>query len=414
MIRISGVLLAIGLSLAVYGQIGLLPYDSVVDLPATRMHRITLDAWADYNSSSVYNELPWAIYQGGFISRDLRERSREALQSRNSAGYDVGARFSWVGGDSLFGRARMRPMVSVAYRNVLGVSFTRDVYDLAFFGNAHFEDLTADLAPSAHAQMTWQSFGFGIQDAANRSFFRVDVLRGRAFNASDIRQALFYTAPDGRSLQLVSDAAYWRTDTAGSGEQHTNGMGVSLSGRLNVSRSIANRNAEISLQIEDAGFMHWDPNSLQINRQEATEFEGLSVENVFDLGELLVGEEQLLDTLGLRYERGSYTTLMPMRAALSMELALDRHWKAGVQVDHRYLPGYRPQVMLSASRRLGNRVLLGASATYGGFGVLRFGLASRLRIGELMLLELGTTHAPGFFMGNTRGAGAYASLSFGF
>ncbi len=69
MIRSSALLFILCLFAAARGQVSFLPYDTLVDLPGHRMHRITVSGWADYNSNSIYNELPWNIYQGGFIER---------------------------------------------------------------------------------------------------------------------------------------------------------------------------------------------------------------------------------------------------------------------------------------------------------------------------------------------------------
>lgn len=412
--RITCILHALLLSIASFGQISILPYDSIVDLPLDREHRISAKGWADYNSSSVFNELPWSIYQGGFIDRALRERSRDALRDRNSAGYEVGAQLCWIGADSLFAKARLRPMIAIGYRNILGASFTRDAYELAFFGNAHYEDRTATLSPSAHTQIAWESVGFGIQDARTRSFIRLDGIRGRSYNATDIRRAELYTAPDGRVLELDSDASYWSTDTAGKGFEHTNGLGVGVSGKFILHRSIGRLPTEFSIAVQDAGFIQWNPNSVRIEREEDLVYEGINVDNIFDLDNILVGGDQLLDTFGLRYQHGSFTTMLPVRVALSAEASLDEFWNAGVSVDHRYIAGYEPQIQLKASRRFGEHVLIGVNTAYGGFGVLRFGLASRIRIGNFALLELGSTHVPGFFIGTTRGVGAYLDLSVGF
>ncbi len=411
--RIAGLLLFLLITRTAIAQFAILPYDSIVDLPIEK-DRIIAEGWADYNSGSVFNELPWNIYRGGFISREMRERSRDELAPHNSIGYSLSARLSWIGGDSLFGKPRMRPIVSLAYRNLLGATFARDVYELAFFGNAHFEDRTADLGGSAHTQITWQSAGFGVQDAVTRSYIRLDLLRGRSLNSSDIKDAALYTAPDGRLLELSTDASYWRTDTAGKDPEHTNGIGASISGRLNLQRNFIGLPAEFSIVIEDAGFIQWNSNSIQVRRRETLEYDGLEVDNIFDLNNILLGEEQLLDTFGLSYEKRSFTTLLPVRIALELDLSLDEFWKAGLMIDQRYMPGYKPHVMLDASRRFGDRVLLGASAAIGGYGTLRFGLVSRFRIADLILLEVGSTHVPGFFIGQTRGVGAFASVTIGY
>jgi hypothetical protein len=395
-------------------QVQLLPHDSIVGLPVDRQDRIAIEGWADYNSNAIFNELPWNIHLGGYIDRDLRGRSRDELTSRNSAGYDIGVRISWTGRDSLFGHANMRPKLSAGYRNLLGIRFASDIYELTFFGNAHYEDRSATIAPSSHTQMAWEFFGFGIEDARSRSFVQLQVIRGRQLNASDIRSGSLYTAPDGRVIDVGLDASYWQSDTAGLAEEHTNGLGAAVEGEWNLDRSIGARQFTFSLSVRDAGFVLWNDNSIEIERDTSFAYEGIRVDNIFALDELLIGEEQILDTFGLRQPRQSFTTVMPFRVMIAAETQITDRWHGRISVDQRYLPGYIPQVVLGGSRRFGDRFLLGATASYGGFGLARFGLAARLRIGNVLLAELGSTHVPGFFIGATRGAGAYFSLTAGF
>lgn len=395
-------------------QLHLLPHDSIVDLPMERQNRIAIEGWGDYNSNAIFNELPWNIHLGGYIDRDLRGRSRDELKSRNSAGYDLGTRIIWTGRDSLFGIANLRPVLSIGYRNLLGMRFAPDIYELTFFGNRHFEDRTASIAPSAHTQMAWEFFGFGVQDARSGSNVQLQVVRGRQLNASEIRTGSIYTAPDGRLIDVGIDATYHQSDTAGLAEEHTNGLGASIAGQWNFNGIIGARKYRFSLSVDDAGFILWNDNSLQIERDTSIAYEGIRVDNIFALDELLIGEEQVLDTFGLRQPRKSFTTVMPFRVMLAAETDLGDRWHARLSIDHRYLPGYIPQIMLGGSRRLGDRFLLGATASYGGFGVARFGLAARARIGNVILAEIGSTHVPGLFIGATRGAGAYLGITAAF
>ncbi len=414
MTRIVALYILSGTVLSLHAQFHSLPLDSVVDLPGSWSHRITAEAYLDYNSNALYNELPIGLLQGDFLERDLRERSQDGLTGRNSAGYDLGMHVSWVGADSLFGRPGWRPMVRVANREVLGMRFADDLYSLIFFGNAPYEDSTARVGPSAHVTMRYQSVGFGVQDARSGSFLRLDLVQGQSFNASDIRRADIYTAPDGRLIDVDLLADYWSSDTAGSELGRNNGLGMSLSGRW-VSRHLAGTTPfDLVATVQDLGFIAWNDNAVRIRRDTVIAFEGFNVANILDLDGVLLGEDQLLDTFGLRYGTGAITTLLPFRAALGVNAFLGERWQGGVEIEQRNLPGFVPQVTLTSSRRMGTRALLGAHLGYGGFGLLRLGLSARMRIGGRVFATLATSHVPGLAMGRTRGVGAMAALAVGF
>ncbi len=392
-------------------QIQLLPFDTLLLLPSQEQHHVELLAWGDQHSSGIFNEMPWNLHRGGYIGREMRQRSLEALGDRNRMGYDVGASATWIGPDSLFGRARWRPVVAASVRSALGVVFTKDAYDLAFFGNAHYEGRTAELAPAVHLGMGWQGIGVGIQDQISRSFLRVDLVGGRRFDHSRIERGSIYTAMDGLALDVDLDGMYMQSDTATDGAWWPNGVGITLHGRWNLFRQLFGMPATFSASLEDVGFMHWNSNSLMLEKDTLIIYEGIQVSNVFDLPSLIIGEDRILDTLGLQRTRSAFTTMMPFRALLSMDITVNDVWMAGLSVDHRNLPGYMPHGLVRLARRISGRALIGATVSYGGWGQARAGLAARMRFGRTVVAEIGSVHVPGFFLARTRGAGAHFMIS---
>jgi hypothetical protein len=344
----------------------------------------------------------------------VRERTQGRLNGRNSVGADLGARVTWTGRDSLFGVAHLRPMVSVGHREVIGMRFADDLYGLAFFGNAPYEDATAYLGPTAHLAIRYQSMGFGIADATSGSYLRLDVVQGQSFNASDIPFASLYTAPDGIALEVDLVGEYWSSDTASSAFGRNNGMGLGISGRIVSRHDVGGTPMDVSFEVNDLGFVAWNPRAVRLYKDTTAYFEGFQVENVLDLDGVLVGEGQLLDTFGLRYRENAFNTILPFRAALGVNLQFAERWQAGLVIEQRNLPGFEPQITLSGSRRMGQRTLLGASLGYGGFGKLRLGLAMRTRIGERIHITLATSQVPAWITTRTMGLGAMAGIGVGF
>ncbi|HQZ44254.1 MAG TPA: hypothetical protein PK735_15300, partial [Flavobacteriales bacterium] len=116
----------------------------------------------------------------------------------------------------------------------------------------------------------------------------------------------------------------------------------------------------------------------------------------------------------LSYRTEGTTTLLPFQIRGTITTQVNARWTGTFTLDQRYLPGYVPQISASSTRRLGAHALLGMSISYGGFGGLRVGLASKIRIGQHVLVTVGTPHLPGFLMGSMRGAGAQFGLVVGF
>ena len=397
-------------------QFPTLPKDTVVDRSDRWANSISVTGWFDYNANSLYNELPWALYQGGFIDRDLRQHSMDALEAkpRNSAGYVFGSRLTWTGRDCFLEHRQWRPLISVAHTEQMGTRFTDDLYQVTFFGNAAFEGTRADLGPSAFTQVRYQTIGAGIQHSRSGSYARIELVNGQSISKVDANWAGLFTGTDGRVLRASILGDFFQSDTAGSGFGRSNGIGMAVSGRWATAVRRTTRPIDLVFEVQDLGFARWNGNATRIEKDTVIAFEGFDVANIFDLDQVLLGEEQLQDTFGLRYRTGSFTSLLPFQVSASASMELSRGWTGSFVIDQRYLPGYVPQVALSASHRCGRRALVGASLSYGGFGGLRVGLASRIRVCERVMLSIGTPNVPGFLMGSTRGAGLSFGASVGF
>ncbi|MEZ4807857.1 MAG: hypothetical protein R2815_10380 [Flavobacteriales bacterium] len=407
--------LLLGIGLDASGQFPVLPTDSVIDHPGRWNHRVEAFASFDHNANTIYNELPLKLLQGGYLERELRQRSLDAIREkpRNSAGYDLESRLTWTGRDCFLGHRNWRPIVSIAYQEHMGIRFTDDLYDVTFFGNASFEGTRADLGPSAYEQVRYGSLGAGIRDARSNSFVRIDLVTGRSISQVDLKWGGLFTGEDGRVLRANILGDLFQSDTATSSLGSGNGLGAAVSGRWEIRAKRKTRPTTFAMEIQDLGFVRWNANAVRIEKDTLVIFEGFRVADLFDLDAALTGEAQLLDTFGLRYRTGGRTTLLPFRASGSMTMCLTGRWNATITIDQRNLPGYVPMVCISSSHRIGQRALLAGSLGYGGFGGLRVGAATRIKVGDRIRVNIGTPHLPGFLMGRMRGAGAMCGIDIG-
>ncbi len=406
--------LALLLSLWARPQMLRLPVDSLVDRPDDRRPVIVMDAWGEQSANTVYNELLLGFLRGGELDRELRTRTRNATRANNSLGYDLGARVQWVGKDSLFGKAGLRPMLSVGHRDVLGARFTKDAFSLTFFGNAEYEGIMADLSGSGHLGMRYQTLGFGVSSGDRRSYVQVQVVNGQSMSATYIPTAEIFTGIDGRVIEADLDGRYWNSDTAGSGFGMSKGLGLALSGRWSTMALSGELPVEIGVGVQDLGFVMWDDRSVRLSRDTTINFEGITVEDIFDLDGVLSDGEQLLDTFGLRYRTGSFRTVLPFRLELNMDFTLGNGWYTGFLVQQVNVAGYAPQFTAYGAKRMGQRTLLGAELTFGGFGGVRLGSRVRHRFGERFWGTLGCSHLPALVMGRTRGFGLQVGAAFAF
>ncbi|MBL7950975.1 MAG: hypothetical protein JNM62_04590 [Flavobacteriales bacterium] len=397
----------------VLAQPGVLPYDAKVDLDPGYRNTVSLKGLFDYNANTVLNELPLALYRGGHVGRDLRQRSAEALREKgNSVGYVIEGSATWTGAACWSQLPGWRPLVSLGYHDLAGSSFTEDAYALTFFGNAAYEGRTAVLGPSAFERTRYETFGGGMIDQRSGSFVQMHLVRGRSFTDLNVEWATLFTGEDGRVLRSALLGDLMASDTSGSGWDRTNGLGAAFSARWAFTTN-GERPLRIGLGVDDLGFIAWNGNTVRLDQDTLIRYEGWHVDDLFGLDAVIINEETVLDTLGLRYDHGSATRLMPFRVYADATMDMCERWRLSLAVDHRHLPGYIPQLTALASRTMGQRTMVGANVSYGGFGTLRVGFAAKHRFGQRVLISFSTPQLAGFATGRVRGLGLVFGLHVG-
>lgn len=379
-------------------------------------HALSVEGRGSFDSNVLYNDLVLGLYNGDRLSREVRERSQDALTGRERGGYAVDLAVSYAWGQGLFGRPQWRPRVRVAYHSLLGLRFRDPVYDLTFFGNADWEGRTAKLDPSAFERIDYQTLAFGVEDRRSGSFIEVAVVNGRSLDAARIDRAALTTGTEGRYLDLDLDGSYWRSDTADGGPRRSNGIGAAVGFGMQRPIQVGRASGEFAFLVQDLGFIAWDNRSLRVSRDTLIHYTGLRVQDVLDLEGLIVGRNSLQDTLGLGYEHGAFIRMLPttLRSRVGLgrlRSALFPHTFAyELAVEQRVLPGYVPLVSLRRTFAAGRDLCVHAEAVYGGFGGLRAGVGVKARLFRHALLTVASPNVIGTASGSARGKAVLAGL----
>ncbi len=386
------------------------PPDRLHALIAAHDRALILEGGLDYNANSLLNEMPVGLWRGAYLDRELRGRSRDAMRVRNSAGYLIDARVTYIGP----ALERWRPEVSIAHHDHMGVRFPADLFNLTFFGNAGYAERRADLGPAAFTRVRFQTIGVGARHVHQSHYARIDLVMGQSHDAADIRWADLFTGADGRVLRANVNGDYLRSDTVNSAIGTLNGLGLSFSGRWQVPIARDMRGTMIEFEAQDFGFCSWGRSSQRLTRDTTLIFEGLTVDNILELDQALLNEQSILDTLGIRFSASPYTTWLPFRLSARLRGMISERWKGSITLDQRNLPGYVPQVAFAAEHAVGTCTDAGLTFSMGGFGGLRLGASASHVINERWLLAASTPHLTAFFTQRTRGAGIAFQMAYVF
>lgn len=380
------------------------------DVHQAAPHVLRIEADGLYDMSTMKNDLVRGLLRGDVLDRAMRQRSQDALDGNNRAGYVLEGSVSYAWGDSLFGHGGWRPRVAIGQHDVMGLRFADDAYTVTFFGNAGYENGTAHLGPSAFTWMRYQTVAFGAEHVRSGSFIQMAVVNGAGLNSGDIQRADLFTATDGRFLDLDIDGQYWRSDTANAGFLRNNGIGAAISGQWNFFTQLFGHRSTVSVRLDDAGFISWNSAALQVKKDSLVHYEGIRVDDIIDLDGTLIGAGRLQDSLGFGYHRGAFVRPLPAELGAHVRLFANKARRYyDLALDQRYLPGYIPHAMAGATQCLGHWAFT-VEGHYGGFGLLRAGVGIGAVLGPHCLLTVHTPNLVGSVSDTARGMAISAGL----
>ncbi len=395
---------------------GLHPYEEpgAMGVPFGRSTTVVrVDASGQYDSNALRNDLVSALWKGGEVSREVREASRDELKGDNRAGYDLHFALSVRYGESFLGSKRLRPVIGLGHRDVLGMRFTDAVYDLTFFGNAGYEGDAAIIAPTRVEEQRYQQLSFGFERIDRADHLHLALVNGQYLNAVRLDRGYLYTAPDGRYIDADLQGSWHTSDTAGQAMGRSNGLGLALSGGIEL------RSARFAFKLsaEDVGFIVWNSASQQLHQDGVIHYDGLYVDDIIDLDGTILGDAQLRDTLGLNTTAGSFTRFLPARfragVAPFQRGAKARRRPDLLVLEHVMVPGYLPHLVYTRSINLSRAWSGHASLGWGGFGGVRVGVGAWCEApwGQL---RMEVPNVIGMFSGAAKGRAIQVGLDIAF
>lgn len=373
-----------------------------------RHHRIQFSSFAAYQSTGIENGLVSAMFAGGEVSRELRQPTLDRLQPANRAGYGLGLELGYTWKAGLFGSSSLWPRISAAYRDQLGVAFSRDAFQVSFFGNKAFEGRTAELGPGRFDRQVYQTLAFGVGKGPLGPYVELGLVAGWQLDQGHVRRASLYTAPLGEFLEVDLDGSYTRSDTARTNAPRGLG-GVINAGWSQQIRFLGNQ-AKFSIEARDVGLIAWGASSLSVQKDSLIHFDGFEIAGILDLDELVLNQHSLQDSLGLGYRAAPVSTWLPAQLTAALEFGRAHRSRDGetmhpyrLLAEHRFIPGFLPYAMAQRRFFVSDAFTMEGGVAAGGFGGIQAVFGASIWLGHSLNLDLFTHNLGGFLSDRATG-----------
>lgn len=341
-------------------------------IPITLSNAFTLQGSLRENSNAV----PWSLPLNILGKNPLTERERNHVKSypgkrvryedEMKAGVAYQHRFS-ESGVHIFAAYQWR---SVRYANV-----TKDALNIAMFGNAMYEDKTADLSKISFESIMYNQFSLGAGKSFKDWYIAANLSFLQGFNNQQLsnRKGYLYTAPYGEYIDAQYDFTYNQSHNGASPFFAPRGLGFSADVHFHYVLSVG----VLQFDAQDLGFIHWGQQPFNYANDTTMRFGGIvnaDILNMHSVGSFHV--DSMLQNLVSEKTNKPYKTILPSTFALSFTHVLkvkntDIQMSYGIQ--SRMLYQYYALGYIKTSVFLPKRLITSVSVSAGGYSLFNIG-----------------------------------------
>ena len=372
-------------------------------------HEIIFDGGVSYYGSSIQRDLSSKFIRGGFITDEIKNNSLAKHGAINRIGGVVNSEIEYRNFKSrIFKNRDWGYTIKAGYNIFAGAIYSKDLFNLAFYGNEPFMGETMDLSGTNVSMMSFQKIGFGLISAKSKSNI--------SFNVYNIDNR-FKT--DLRTLEIRQDTEGDQVEVEMSGEVEMKnnlkfnqgiGFGLDLDFTIPVNW-MKDEVAFIKFEANNVGFAYMYEKQRLYSFDTTLIFSGFTFDEIIGENSIFGDSLDILDTLGIKSTEVNRTVLLP--GYLQIAKIVDEHQIRKIQsfFGIRLYPTliYSPYVFGGIHVKVAEWLGAGVSAGYGGFGKFRTGLYTNLRIKKCSL-GLATENLIGLF--SKKGSGQSFYLKF--
>lgn len=373
---------------------------------------LDFDAGSNGMSSKLVNKLVW----GGYISDAIKKESSKQLQAKNNFGinlnYDVS---TFIKGNSKFDL-----LIGIKNQEVLNATYSRDFFNLMFYGNESYRGKTADLSGSNVNALRFQEVKFGAIfhkfDSVAKIGISVSFIKGeQLFYIKTNKNSTLYTSADGSEILFNSNFNMAMSDTGNKKLTSFNGIGASADIYFETPyKSRIGKKSVLIVNANNLGFVHWQNNSVQYSSDSAFRYTGYNVNNILDLKDSTlnrINKDTLLRTLA-NARKENFNVNIPANLVIINKIFFGPKELFRLSTGFRYIfnANYVPYVFFEPEYKYKN-ITFGFHAGYGGYSRLNFG-ASVIWSCKAMFLKIGSNALQGYiFPKSAFGQGLFFSLA---
>lgn len=370
---------------------------------------LNLSAEGYYSSNIFNNEFTNNFINGGFIDEELKNNALDKTRRLNHIGGELNVTLNYSNTKNhLFKNFGF--YTGLSYNYSLGTQFTKDLYQLVFYGNKELEAKEAILSPSAFYLRDANRFSFGL-NKNNQLKVGLTISSFNNNTGAELIKSKFYTDTNGSALTIDIEGSYFGVDTSKSIKPlSNNAVGIGLDFETTLKLNESETGQKIYVGVKNIGIlMH--QNSYQISAKRTYTYNGIEVDNLKNISTSLLTSESIKDTLGIETKTENTTSLLPFEIYFFQVPSYLKRIELIYGFRYRNESAYKAFMYAGGNVKINNKTSASTYVSHGGYTNFQWGLSTQVHL-EKLQLGVNTNNILGFISKKAYGKSLGISLTY--
>jgi len=370
---------------------------------------LNVSATGYYGSSIFNNQMLDKFIYGGFVDDDLKNNALKKAKRLNYLGGELSAKIYYSNTQNLLFKD-WGYYVGLSYNYNVGTQFTKDAYQLVFYGNKSLENKEAKLSPSAFYLRDVNQFSFGLN---KNNQFKIGLTISSFNNNSgaEITEGTFFTDTNGSSLSVDVQGEYFAVDTNSSVRFLTNNaLGVGVDFETSFSLKENKEGQKIVLGVKNVGVLV-QKNTYQISVNTTYKYNGIEINSLKNIGEGLLTANSLQDSLGIETKIENRTSLLPFEIYFFQLPSYKKRIELIYGFRFKYESAYKAFLYAGGNVKLNEKYSAATFISHGGYANFQWGLSAQTHFSKVYL-GVNTNNILGFISKKAYGKSIGINLTY--
>lgn len=377
---------------------------------------VSINGEYEVGSNGIYNSLLNKFIYGGYIDKKTKDASDNTMRHLNVLGANVNYDLS-----VFFGRhPKYSYLIGFKNQQIFNSSYTKDFYELMFYGNKPYLGETKNLSGSSINSLQFQELKLGFIwhkiDTTAKVGISVSILKGEQLFYIKAKQgSSLYTNGDGTEMifnsnfnMAISDTNYRKNPFA------FTGIGASADIFFETPyKSKIGKGSVLTVNANNIGFLHWFDNSVQYSSDSTFTFSGYHIDNILDLQDstlAAINRDSIIKTTSNAHKE-SFNVNIPTNLLIINKIRFSKRFVLGTGFRYLFNSNFKPYFFTDAEFEFTPKITGALHVGYGGYARLNLGLAFTYN-SPGWFFKLGSNSLQGYISpSNTYGQGAFISIA---